>query len=226
MASTILSGSGITGGVKYDKPNLKRQKFTLAELQANSHLPRLAQLISVGGMKLTVDCFRNERDSYGLPWKPLARERSRDHRARIAREKRGLKSRGHQILTDTARMRNSTAPFWHGNQCGVTIATGYAAVHQHGAHINPHSRLAGAITFEARLSGRNRFVSKSQRSKLLSQGISVRQHAYRRTYAQGITIPQRMMLPDSSLLPKTWHAMISRESNGLLKRFLKKGVAQ
>jgi phage gpG-like protein len=205
MASTIFSGAMVAGSVKHDKPSLERQKFMLAALKDNLHLPRLAQLIAAGGVKLTMDCFRNERDPYGRPWKPLARERTRDRRARLAREKRGLKSRGHKILTDTARMRNSTAPIWRGNQGGVAISTGYAASHQNGAHINPHSRIGSRDRLEI-VKGRARAISQS-----------------RRTFAQGITIPQRMMLPDSVLLPESWERMISRESTGLMKRWLQKG---
>ena len=222
MSSTFISGA-LAGRVKFPKPDLDKLRFMMLALGDNLHLPRLAELVAAGGVKLTMDCFRKERDPYGRPWKPLKKERARDRRARVARESRGLKSRGHKILQNTARMRNSTAAIWNGRTGGVAIPTGYAASHQDGAHISPHSRLGRSLTFSARVAGRNRFVSQSQRSKLLAKGISVMQRQYNRTFASGITIPQRMMLPDDMLLPASWEKMIGKECAGLLNRWLNQG---
>jgi phage gpG-like protein len=190
--------------VTFNRAQLEERIRRLAQIQANAHLPVLSQLIAAGGVKLTMDCFRNERDPYGKPFKPLAQERSRDKRARIARERSGKKSRGHKILTDTARMRNSTAPVWRGNAGGVAIATGYAAAHQNGAHISPHSRLGG------------QFANLREKGKHII--------AKRATYANGITIPQRMILPDAEHgMPSTWNAMIGKEAKGLLGRWANEG---
>jgi phage gpG-like protein len=224
-AAAPSRGGGNVAGVTFDKSSMTRALNSLAALSGGKHVPILAQLISVGGLKLTMDCFRNERDPYGKPWKPLQHERIRDKRARLARERKGLKSRGHKILQDTGRMRNSAATAHRGNTAGVVIATGYAAAHQNGARIAPHTRLKsyGNVTYR---SG-NRFISESAAAKARKAGANVQAGRFNRTFAQGITIPQRMMIPDVSVgLPASWHSMIARETGSLLKRWLNKGEAK
>jgi hypothetical protein len=196
---------------------------SLGGIAAGAFVGRLAQLVSVGGVKLTMDTFRAQRDPYGTPWAPLKRERTRDKRARIQREAKGLKSRGQKILIKTARMRNSATAIHIGNSGGVAIPVGYAASHQHGAHIAPHSRLASPsnVTYRAG----NRFVSKAQAQKASALGRSVVANNFRRTFAAGITIPQRMMLPEPGReLPVPWQSMVQRETRGLLTRWANKGA--
>ena len=210
-------------GITYDKQTMADIRRSLEGLKLGAYVPRLAQLVSLGGVKLTMDTFRNQRDPYGRAWAPLARERSRDKKARLRVESHGKKSRGQKILIDTARMRNSTTAIQMGRSGGVAIPTGYAAVHQDGAHIAPHTRLKsyGNVTYR---SG-NRFVSQRDAANARSRGNSVTAGRYNRTYAQGITIPRRMMLPDPAMgLPSTWKKMIGRESVGLLTRWVNKGA--
>ena len=210
-------------GMVWDRQHLLDTVKSLGGLAAGAFIPRLAQLVSMGGVKLTMDTFRNQRDPYGLPWAPLKRERTRDKRARIQREAKGLKSRGQKILIKTARMRNSATAIHIGNSGGVAIPTGYAASHQNGAHIAPHSRLASASNVTLRVG--NRFVSKAQAQKASALGRSVVANNFRRTFAAGITIPQRMMLPTPDRgLPVPWQKMTERETKGLLARWANKGA--
>jgi phage gpG-like protein len=210
-------------GVTFDKQTMADMRRSLESLRLGAYVPRLAQLVAMGGVKLTMDTFRSQRDPYGHAWQPLARERSRDKRARLRAQSHGKKSRGQKILIDTSRMRNSATAIHQGRTGGVAIPTGYAAVHQHGAHIAPHSRLAsyGNVTYR---SG-NRFVSARDAAKLHKSGRQIQANRFSRTYAEGIDIPQRMMLPDPALgLPPSWQAMTKRETVGLLTRWVKKGV--
>lgn len=212
-------------GVTYDKGALARMRRDFESLRLGAHVPRLAQLVSAGGVKLTMDCFRKQADPYGREWKPLARERTRDKRARLAAIAKGKKVRGQKILIGTSRMRNSTASIQQGRSGGVAIPTGYASVHQNGAHIAPHSRLAsyGNVTYRVN----NRFASMAQAKRAHRVGQQVQAGRYSRTFAEGITIPQRMMLPSPEMgMPASWNKMIQRETVGLMRRWVEKGARQ
>ena len=209
--------------VTWDKTLLAAKIASLHGLEADAFKTTLAQLIAAGGVKLTMDTFRKQADPYGQAWKPLKRERSRDKRARLRREAKGLKSRGQKILIKSGRMRASTTAIQSGNSGGVAIPTGYAASHQNSAHIAPHTRLASYENVTYRVG--NRFASMKQAMKARRLGQEVHAGRYNRTFASGITIPQRMMLPSADRgLPPPWRQMATRESLGLIKRVLNPGV--
>jgi len=209
--------------IKWNRGDLDSFRRSLQGLKLGAHLPRLAQLIAVGGVKLTMDTFRNQRDPYGRAWRPLARERTRDRQARKRALARGRKPKGQKILIDTARMRNSTAPIRMGRSGGVGIPTGYAAVHQGGATIAPHTMLASLRTVTYRVNGR--FASGRQAERAAARGRHWQRDYWNREYTRPTVIPQRMMLPDRALgLPGHWQRMIQREGVGLLTRWLAKGA--
>jgi hypothetical protein len=133
------------GSVSYDKSALADMRRSLEGLRLGAYVPRLAQLVAVGGVKLTMDAFRNQRDPYGREWAPLARERTRDRKARLRVEARRQKARGQKILIDKARMKDSTAPIHWGRTGGVAIPTGYAAVHQNGGRVMRNGQEIGRI---------------------------------------------------------------------------------
>ena len=209
--------------VTYDKQAMTMAHRHLQSLKLGAYIPRLAQLVAAGGVKLTMDGFRAQRDPYGHAWKPLAKERTRDKHARLRAMAKGKKVRGQKILVNTARMRNSTTAIHQGRTGGVAIPTGYAASHQQGAHIPPHSRLKSYHNVTYRVG--SRFASESQAKKAQKRGEHVTASRYNRTFANGIDIPQRMMLPDPQRgLPVPWQKMIKRETVGMLKRFAQKGA--
>jgi hypothetical protein len=206
--------------VTWDKNLLAAKIASLHGLEGGAFKTTLAQLIAAGGVKLTMDTFRKQADPYGQAWKPLKRERSRDKRARLRRQAKGLKSRGQKILVKTSRMRNSTTAIQNGSSGGVAIPTGYAASHQNGAHIAPHTRLASYENVTYRVG--NRFASMKQAMKARRLGQEVHAGRYNRTFASGITIPQRMMLPSAERgLPLPWRKMVERETRGLVSRTVK-----
>ena len=212
-------------GVTYDHGAMARARRDFESLRLGAYVPRLSQLVAMGGVKLTMDCFRKQQDPYGRKWQPLARERSRDKKARLRAIAKGKKVRGQKILIDTSRMRNSTTAIQLGRSGGVAIPTGYAITHQNGAHIAPHSRLASYKNATYRVG--NKVASEGQARKAHKAGLSVHVDRFRRTYGDGITIPQRMMLPDSKMgMPSTWNKMISREAKGLMQRWVQKGARQ
>jgi hypothetical protein len=217
-------------GVTYDKGALDRARRDFESLKLGAYVPRLSQLVAMGGVKLTMDCFRKQLDPYGRPWKPLARERTRDKRARLRAVAKGKKVRGQKILIDTSRMRNSTTAIQQGRSGGVAIPTGYAAVHQNGAHIAPHSRIGVAHYQLGRSSSRGIPRIGVKRTRENARGTAGSRRIagfYNATFAEGITIPQRMMLPTPEMgLPATWHKMIQREVVGLMRRWVEKGARQ
>jgi hypothetical protein len=181
-------------GIFWDKQAMTMAHQHLQSLRLGAYLPSLAQLVAVGGVKLTMDTFRAQRDPYGSPWAPLARERTRDRRARLRAMARGQKPRGQKILIDKARMKNSTTAIHVGRSGGVAIPTGYAAVHQNGARITRTPTLREQVT-----------RSMAGRSS-------------RRTTTT--VIPQRMMLPDQAKgLPRNWQLMIHDASVQMLTRW-------
>jgi hypothetical protein len=212
-------------GVTYDKGAMSKARRDLESLRLGAYVPRLSQLVAMGGVKLTMDCFRKQQDPYGRKWQPLARERTRDRAARLRVLAKGKKARGQKILIDTSRMRNSTTSIQVGRSGGVAIPTGYAITHQNGAHIAPHSRLASYKNATYRVG--NRFASESQARKAHMAGKSIRVDRFRRTYGEGFNIPQRMMLPSAEMgMPATWNKMIGREAKGLMQRWVQKGARQ
>jgi phage gpG-like protein len=132
-------------GIIFDRQLLRDMHHSLEGLRLGAYVPRLAQLVSVGGLKLTMDTFRAQRDPYGRAWAPLARERGRDRKARVQALARGQKPRGQKILIDTARMRNSATAILAARSGGVAIPTGYAAVHQDGGRVMRNGRQVGVI---------------------------------------------------------------------------------
>lgn len=211
--------------VTWDQETVARMRRDFESMKLGAYVPRLAQLVAMGGVKLTMDCFRKQRNPYGVPWPPLARERTRDKAARLRALAKGKKVRGQKILIKTARMRNSTTAIHMGRTGGVAIPTGYASVHQNGAHIAPHSRLANYRNPTYRVG--NRFASEATAREAHRQGLHVKRDFFRRTYGNGITIPQRMMLPDPKMgMPASWSTMTQRETVGLLTRWVTKGARQ
>lgn len=210
-------------GVTYDREIMNSMRRSFQSLRLGAYVPRLAQLVAVGGVKLTMDCFRKQSDPYGRAWQPLARERARDRRARLRVEARGQKSRGQKILIHTARMKNSTTAIHVGRSGGVAIPTGYAAVHQDGARIAPHTQLASLSNATYRVRGR--FASGAQAERAAAKGKKFTRAYYNRTYLRDTVIPRRMMLPDQKMgLPANWVRMTQKEAVGLLTRWVSKGA--
>lgn len=195
--------------VTVNKAALAAARKKLQTLAKRKWLGPLANAICAGGMKLVADEFKAERDPYGAAWKPLKRERTRDRLARRKLEKKGKTAAGGKILQDTGRMRSSVGiavvrSAGGGASAKITIPVWYAAVHQNGAVIPPHTRLGrpGESFFRRNPNGRRGYqIVKS----------------YRATFVDGIKIPQRRMLPEASDLPPLWHDMVKRESERFLE---------
>ena len=215
-------------GVTYDKGAFDRARRDFESLRLGAYVPRLSQLVAVGGVKLTMDCFRKQQDPYGRKWQPLARERSRDKKARLRAIAKGKKVRGQKILIDTSRMRNSTTAIQLGRSGGVAIPTGNAITHQNGAYIAPQSQIGIAYYHRGRAKGEPRLGVKQMRENARGSAGSRRiKGFYNRTIAEGFNIPQRMMLPSAEMgMPATWIKMIGREAKGLFKRWVLKGARQ
>lgn len=212
-----------TGQGEYDKA-----MQTLKDMHGKEWLGPLAMRISAGGMKLVADEFNTSTDPYGKEWVPLQRPRRRDllaaSRTRRSQAKLVAKHgteggfiRGPRVLQDTGRMRSSVGASPQGHSARVVIPTWYAIVHQKGAVIPPHSRLARYSNTTYRVN--RRFASAKDAAKAARAGKFVQVNRWIRTYSRGIKIPQRMMLPeDDRPLPATWQAMINTETGRLMRQ--------
>jgi phage gpG-like protein len=176
-------------GVTVNHSQLSRVERVLGVIISKGWLGELAMRISAAGMKLVADEFRDEKDPYGKPWAPLARERPRNRRARLKAIARGRKPKGQKILQDTGRMRSSVGAAPRGHTARLVIPTWYAAVHQDGARFTREPTLREQATRS--MAGRA--------PRLTSTTV----------------IPQRMMLPDGDL-PDRWRLTFEKESNLLL----------
>jgi phage gpG-like protein len=104
----------------------------LQEIARNGWLGELAQRCTAGMMKITGDGFRKQTDPYGKAWAPLARERTRDRRARLRAIAKGRTPRGGKVLHKTGRMENSVGASATGSLIRVVIPVDYAEFHQGG----------------------------------------------------------------------------------------------
>lgn len=104
----------------------------IAVLTSASLIPELAQRVAAAEVKLIADTFRSQKDPYGKPWAPLQRERPRNKRARLKREKKGLKSRGVQVLVDTGRMKASANAQASVSLVRANVGATYSIFHQGG----------------------------------------------------------------------------------------------
>lgn len=95
-------------------------------------LPEMAKRIGVAFEKQMADQFRQSRDPYGKPWKPVERNRARDRRARAKRARAGKPARSDKPLIDTGRMRASVTHIVSGTSIRVLIPVEYATYHQDG----------------------------------------------------------------------------------------------
>lgn len=112
-------------------------KDKIAILGSARLIPELAQRVAATTQKLTTDTFRNQADPYGKPWAPLQRERPRNKRARLRREKKGLKPRGTMVLVDKGIMRASTNAQASANLVRTNVSTVYSIFHQGGTEHMP-----------------------------------------------------------------------------------------
>jgi hypothetical protein len=204
-----------------EQAKLDGLKKMIGVIAAKGWVGELAQRTAAAGMKLVGDEFRKQTDPYGKPWAPLARERTRDKRARLRALAKGKKPRGAKVLHKTGRMENSAGASASGNLINVVVPVSYAAVHQNGGYVAPHTRLANYNSPTYRVANKNGvflFANESQAKRARKAGdITVKRNFYSRTYENGITIPQRKILPDAQGgLPSTWQKMLRKESALLL----------
>lgn len=96
----------------------------------------LAHRLAATGIKLLADQFRQSRDPYGAPWKPVNRNRRRDVQARRRRAAAGRPVRGDLPLVDTGVLRaaatSDAADLSTGSTIRISIPVEYASYHQDG----------------------------------------------------------------------------------------------
>lgn len=145
--------------------------------------------------------FIESVDPYGKKWAPL-------------------KSRKGRILVnngDLARSYNAQEPAqWTYTQTGFVVQTNvaYAPYHQYGAFVPPHSRIGVGVVFNAK--GRFQEVrTKKGRAKVRSYWLG------NVTYANGITIPRRQMVPEENTGGLgNWGPAINEEAAAFMKKWM------
>jgi phage gpG-like protein len=179
--------------VSGDFAKLAKLRQRIADVTAAGFRRELGVELGAATVKLVADGFIGERDPYGVPWEDL-------------------KYRDGKILRKSGAMAASVnaQPTTEGFR--LSIPKAYAPVHQYGARIAPHSRIKRQLL---RRSATGAFARRGAKSYEL-------QLAARATFANGITIPARPMLPERARgLPPRWIEVYSRDAADLLKRKLR-----
>lgn len=129
----------------------------------------LRQDLAQEALTLVQQGFDRSVDPWDRPWLPL-------------------KHRKGQPLRDTGRLMNSFTPVVTATGIRVGTNVSYAPPHQFGAQIAPHTRAKGryqAIDRSGKFRKHSGIRAKAARVRFLSPA----------TFANGITIPARVMLP-------------------------------
>jgi len=186
-------------GVRERNPGaLDRLQKRIAKLCEAGFKSELSQTIAAAATKEIADEFAGERDPYGVPWQPLARG-SRPA-AKIVHAK---------ILRLTGRMAASAIAVPASN--GFTVHIAFPApVHQNGGYVAPHSRVGG---HQVRRNEKTGGFAKRGSKRYL---IEIAGHS---TYAEGITIPRRQLVPTRATggLGARWGRAFYLEAGRLVK---------
>jgi phage gpG-like protein len=151
----------------------------IRELASSSAKARLNKNLAQEARNQMVQGFIEMQDPYGITW---------------AKTKRGG-----QILRKTTRMMNSVRAEADENSFRLATDVVYAAVHQYGAKIAPHSRVQAQSRAVNR---KGKFISWKAAAKLKRPpNVRVMKRA---TFANGITIPQRQFLPGDGKIGPIW----------------------
>ncbi|TAL29014.1 MAG: hypothetical protein EPN98_21465 [Phenylobacterium sp.] len=156
----------------------------------------LAAVMGVAAMKQVADSFRQSRDPYGNAWEPL-------------------KHRDGKPLLDTGRMAASVNSAVVDRGFRISIPVKYAPAHQYGAQVAPHSRLRGRTLWHNPKTGR--LVGRNTRLRTVYET-----QAKPATFANGITIPRRQMLPEKSTggLGPIWGRALNRQAATFIRKRL------
>jgi phage virion morphogenesis protein len=171
--------TGVTGD--YKGLQSLTEKFDV--LASGKFREKLSKRLAMAAKHEVQSEFNGERDPYGERWKPLKNP---------SKKRGGLSAK---ILQDTRRMRNSlvASSAYAADVGGFTISTNveYAAIHNYGGHIPPHSTW-------------NNF-GKGRRA----------------TWNNGITIPKRQFLPSEGRLGPIWTDAFKRETEAFVNDLFK-----
>lgn len=118
--------------VRADYGRLDELRRRAALVASPAFTEEVTRRLAATATKLLADEFRNSRDPYGRPWKPVFRNRIRDRRARARGGARARKA--DKPLRDTGRLMAAAiaAPQASGTTVRVLIPVEYASYHQEG----------------------------------------------------------------------------------------------
>lgn len=171
----------------------------------------IASAVGEQAIKLINDGFRKQRDPYGNAWEPL----------KHPSKKRGGASA--KILRDTGRMQGGFNLAISPDGFQISQPVTYAASHQYGAFIPPHSRVSPVTVYRSQKT--SRFVSPTKvlgRDGKVKKNITSFQH--QPTFASGITIDRRQMVPEVSTggMGDIWGAALNAQADAALKKYFKR----
>ena len=164
-----------------------RMERKLARLTDPRFQTLVAQVSGEYAAKQVSDCFEGSRDPYGDPWKPLKRRKGKP-------------------LVDTGQLAASISVQPGKGTFKLVAAKEYAAVHQFGGNVSPHSRVGPHVLFTHPKTGK--ILSPRKAMKM----AKARKHTFRaRTYSNGITIPARPFFPTKARgIPRLWNRAFKR----------------
>jgi phage gpG-like protein len=199
-------------GVKGDFTKLNRLAANLKGLKESAWRSAAGATMGATALKLVADGFRNSKDPYGKPWKPIGG----------AGRRKGKKDKPHKILLDTGRLRASFS--YRVVPVGFTISSGvvYAAVHQFG---HTFSRKARTAAMKRHKSGSFRFMSRKALGKALARSTKrpPRNVKLVTIGAHKQVVNARPMLPRHRLGP-IWTKALTAAGQRELKRQAKAGL--
>lgn len=191
--------AGVTGS--FDA--LKDLRRRIGALRSQSFQKRIARNLAQEARRQALESFENERDPYGVRWKP-------SNSARFS----------HKTLQNRSQLRNSISTRTaEAGRFVIGTNVKYAAIHQYGGVITPKNKKA--LVFKIPVSVR---IASSQRS---SKG---RKTNYRRKKGRSradvnwqwvtvskVTIPQRQFIPEGKL-GDIWTEAFNEVVSGLIRK--------
>lgn len=171
----------------------------------------IASAVGEAAIKQINDGFRKQRDPYGVAWTPL----------KNPSKKRGGSTA--KILRDTGRMQGGFNVAISPDGFQISQPVTYAASHQYGAFIAPHSRVNPQTVYRSVKS--NQFLSVRKaigKDGKIKKGVTSFQH--QPTFPQGITIPRRQMVPEKATggMGDIWGAALNAQADAILKKYFKR----
>lgn len=162
--------------LKAPTKGLAQLQLDLKELGKEGFLARTRLLVANKSLKLSKDCFFQQKAPEGTPWPP----RTKDY--------------PHPMLRDTKKLFNGTRSRALKRSIKLYNNVAYARIHNQGGSIKHHAR-----------SELRYYSSKGNRISMKRAASQKKSHLTKTSIGEGMSvIPARPFIPHESELPKRW----------------------